>query len=73
MPLPADQPGAEQLARTTVRLPRPLLKRARIRAVTDEVSLQSFVATAIEAELDRREKLEQRHGGRAAGTATSEK
>ena len=66
MPPPADRSEAETLARTTVRLPRPLLKRARIRCVTDELTLQSLVAFALETELDRRDKAEQRQTRRAA-------
>lgn len=72
MPPPADQSGAEQLARMTVRLPRPLLKRARIRCVTDELSLQTLVASALETELDRRDRAEQRRARRAGRTATIE-
>ena len=73
MPPPADQSGAEALARTTIRLPRPLLKRARIRCVNDEMSLQSLVACALETELDRRDKVEQRQARRSASTATIDK
>lgn len=70
MPPPADRTKAEPLARTTVRLPRPLLKRARIRCVTDELTLQSLVASALETELDRRDRAEQRQTRRATGAAT---
>lgn len=60
MPPPADRTEAEPLARTTVRLPRPLLKRARIRCVTDDLTLQSLVACALATELDRLDRAEQR-------------
>lgn len=70
MPPPAERSEAEPLARTTVRLPRPLLKRARIRCVTDELTLQSLVAFALETELDRRDKAEQRQARRATSAAT---
>lgn len=73
MPPPADRSEAETLARTTVRLPRPLLKRARIRCVTDELSLQSLVAHALETELDRRDKAEHRQAPRATSAATIDK
>lgn len=66
----ADRSEAEPLARTTVRLPRSLLKRARIRCVTDELTLQSLVASALETELDRRDKAEQRQARRATSAAT---
>jgi hypothetical protein len=69
MPPPAERSEAEPLARTTVRLPRPLLKRARIRCVTDELTLQSLVALALEAELDRRDKAEQRKARRIGNLA----
>ena len=70
MPPPADRSEAETLARTTVRLPRPLLKRARIRCVTDELTLQSLVAFALETELDRRDEAERRRARRATSAAT---
>ena len=70
MPPPADRSEAEPLARTTVRLPRPLLKRARIRCVTDELTLQSLVAHALETELDRRDEAERRRARRATSAAT---
>ena len=73
MPPPADRTEAEPLARTTVRLPRPLLKRARIRCVTDELTLQSLVAHALEIELDRRDKAEQRQARRSGSTTTVDK
>jgi hypothetical protein len=73
MPPPADRSEAEPLARTTVRLPRPLLKRARIRCVTDELTLQSLVASALETELDRRDQAEQRQLRRITSPATIDK
>ena len=73
MPPPADRSEAEPLARTTVRLPRPLLKRARIRCVTDDLTLQSLVACALETELDRRDKEEQRRTRRSTSVSTIDK
>ena len=58
----ADQ---EPMAQTTVRFPRALLKRARIRAATDEVTLQALLIHA----LDRRTQA-QREGRGSATCAT---
>ena len=52
------------MAQTSVRFPRTLLKRARIRAATDEVSLQALLISALDAELERRDKLEARKTAR---------
>jgi hypothetical protein len=60
-PVPAED---EPMAQTSVRFPRTLLKRARIRAATDEVSLQALLISALEAELERRDKLEARKTAR---------
>lgn len=61
----------EPMAQTTVRFPRAMLKQARIRAATDEVTLQALLIDALDAELRRREKLEARRRvgrtGRRAG------
>ena len=54
----------EPMAQTTVRFPRTLLKRARVRAATDEITLQALLAGALEAELCRREKAEARRDAR---------
>lgn len=69
-PRPAE---AEPLAQTSVRFPKPLIKRARIRAATDEISLQQLMVRALESELDRRDKVEQRRARRAADTPGSQK
>jgi hypothetical protein len=45
----------EPMAQTTIRLPRSLLKQARLRAVTDDITLQALVVEAIASELSRRE------------------
>lgn len=58
--MPSRQTRAEPMAHTSVRFPKSLIKRARIRAAIDEVSLQDLLACALEAELDRREKAEAR-------------
>jgi hypothetical protein len=54
----------EPMAQTSVRFPRTLLKRARIRAATDEVSLQALLISALEAELVRRDKVDARRTAR---------
>ncbi len=56
-PRPSD---TEPMAQTSVRFPRALLKRARIRAATDEISFQALLIAALEAELARLEKAEAR-------------
>ena len=56
--------GAEPMAQTTVRFPRSLLKRARIRAATDELTLQSLLIVALDTELTRRERTEARRQAR---------
>ena len=71
--MPARPVGAdvEPMAQTSVRFPRALLKRARIRAATDEVSLQALLISALDAELDRRDKVEARQlARRRTHTAT---
>ena len=60
------------MAQTSVRFPRTLLKRARIRAATDEVSLQALLISALDAELDRRDRVEARKTARR-GTRTATK
>ena len=64
----ADQ---EPMAQTTVRFPRALLKQARIRAATDEVTLQALLIHALDAELKRREKAEARRRTRRSGRRAS--
>ncbi len=64
----ADQ---EPMAQTTVRFPRALLKQARIRAATDEVTLQALLIHALDAELKRREKAEARRRARRSGRRAS--
>ena len=51
---------AEPMAQTTVRFPHALLRRARIRAATDEITLQALLVVALETELTRREKADAR-------------
>src|ERR1700752_3953599 len=63
--------GVEGFAQTSVRFPRPLLKRARIRAATDEISFQALLISALDAELERREKVEARRARRSAKVATA--
>ena len=64
----ADQ---EPMAQTTVRFPRALLKQARIRAATDEVTLQALLIHALDAELKRREKAEARRRARRSDRRAS--
>ncbi len=58
--MPPRSSAPEPMAQTTVRFPRVLIKRARIRAATDEITLQALMVTALEAELVRREKADAR-------------
>ena len=51
-----DQP----LTRTTVRLRPNLLKAAQIRAIHEDLSLQDLVAAALERELQRLDRRDQR-------------
>jgi hypothetical protein len=48
-----------------VRFPRPLLKRARVRAATDEITLQALLIAALDAELARRDRQEEQRRARA--------
>jgi hypothetical protein len=65
--------GADEFAQTSVRFPRPLLKRARIRAATDEISFQALLIAALDAELDRREKIDARRARRSTKAATTKR
>ena len=60
MPPRPNSSEAEPMAQTTVRFPRSLLKRARIRAATDEITLQALFIAALDTELTRREKADAR-------------
>ncbi len=64
MPPRSQSSDREPMAQTTVRFPRALLKRARIRAATDEVTMQALLIHALDAELDRRDKAEARRQAR---------
>ena len=46
------------------KLPRSLIKRLRVRARQDDISVQDLVAAAISRELNRRERLEARRTNR---------
>ena len=46
------------------KLPRSLIKRLRVRARQDDISVQDLVGAAIARELTRRERLEARGKGR---------
>ena len=46
------------------KLPRSLIKRLRVRARQDDISVQDLVAASIARELARRERLEERRKGR---------
>ena len=58
--------GVDELAQTSVRFPRPLLKRARIRAATDEISFQALLISALDTELERRERVDARRARRSS-------
>lgn len=64
MPPRSRPPDREPMAQTTVRFPRAMLKEARIRAATDEITLQALLIGALDAELRRREKAEARQRAR---------
>ena len=70
-PRPRDSSRAEPMAQTSVRFPRALLRRARIRAATDETSLQALLIIALDAELTRRERIEARRQGRTSDRRAS--
>lgn len=59
--------ATEPTVQTTVRFPHSLLKRARVRAAVDEVTLQSLVIAGLDAELDRRDRRDDRRRSRTAG------
>ena len=67
MPPPTKSAGAEPMAQTTVRFPRALLRRARIRAATDELTLQALLSVALDAELSRRDKADARRAIQRSG------
>ena len=54
----------EPMAQTTARFPKKMLRQARIRAATDEITLQSLLIQALDRELARRDKLEARRESR---------
>lgn len=54
----------EPMAQTTARFPKEMLRQARIRAATDEITLQSLLIQALDRELARRDKLEERRRSR---------
>ncbi len=60
MPPRPNLSAVKPMAQTTVRFPRSLLKRARIRAATDEITLQALLIAALDTELTRREKADAR-------------
>jgi len=52
------------MVQTTVRFPRSMLKRARVRAAVEEVTLQSLVIAGLEAELKRLDRRDERRRNR---------
>lgn len=65
-PKPRRNPD-HPLTRTTVRLPPDLLKAAQIRAIHEDLSLQDLVAGALERELQRLDRRDQRRRPRSGG------
>ena len=53
---------------TTVRLPKDMLHRARVRAAKDDTTITALLAEGLELVLDRRDTIEQR---RTASRATA--
>ena len=64
MPPPPRMSDTEPMAQTTVHFPRTLLKRARVRAATDEITLQALLIAALDIELGRRDKVDARREAR---------
>ena len=56
----AEVSDSQPMAQTTIRFPHALLKQARIKAATDETTLQALMTAALAAELKRREKADAR-------------
>jgi hypothetical protein len=71
MPPRPRSSDTEPMAQTSVRFPRSLLKRARIRAATDETSFQAMLIAALDAELTRREQAEARREARRSTRRTA--
>lgn len=71
---PRSRTGADEpTVQTTVRFPHSLLKRARVRAAVDEVTLQSLVIAGLDAELDRRDRRDERRRSRTASRRSAER
>ena len=64
-PKPRRSPDQLPLTRTTVRLPHDLLKAAQVRAIQEDISFQSLVAGALERELERLTKRDERRRPRS--------
>jgi hypothetical protein len=70
---PRSRTGADEpTVQTTVRFPHSILKRARVRAAVDEVTLQSLVIAGLDAELDRRDRRDERRRSRAVNRRGAE-
>lgn len=65
--------AVEPTVQTTVRFPHSLLKRARVRAAVDEVTLQSLVIAGLDAELARRDRRDKRRRSRTAKPLSAER
>ena len=65
--------AVEPTVQTTVRFPHSLLKRARVRAAVDEVTLQSLVIAGLDAELARRDRRDKRRRSRTANPRSAER
>ena len=61
---------SEPMAQTTARFPKEMLRQARIRAATDEITLQSLLIQALDRELTRRDKLQARRASRRSRRRT---
>lgn len=60
MPTRRQLSGPEQMVQTTVRFPHALLKRARVRAANDEITLQTLLIAALDTELARLDQRDER-------------
>ena len=65
--------AVEPTVQTTVRFPHSLLRRARVRAAVDEVTLQSLVIAGLDAELARRDRRDERRRSRSASRRSGER
>ena len=64
-PKPRRSPDQAPLTRTTVRLPPDLLRAAQVRAIEEDISFQNLMAGALERELQRLTRRDERRRPRS--------